>query len=417
VALVDIQVILIQLFVLVLLAQVAAYLCGKARIPVVIGEILVGIAISNIFLNGSSLFSLLGFDQVASQIAFQLLATLGVIFLLFAVGLETPFSELKKVGKVATIVALVGVILPFIGGLLLMVFWGTSMIVSLFVAAALVATSVGVTARVIKDLGLMDTIEARVIIAAAVIDDILGLIVLAMVSGVAQGGAINLVEIAVVAGLAVGFVLLTMFISVIIPRARTSPQVTKFIEKRKPAKRMSLLPFALIVCFGLSALASYLNLAAIVGAFLAGMIFAEFRDIWNGAEKFEPINEFLVPFFFLYVGVQFNVAAFGTASIIILTILLTIVAIITKFAGCAIGAKSLGARSATIVGVGMIPRGEVGITVAFIGFTTGVLTADLYATIIAMALITTLIAPWLLFHTFKQKNKPRLKKMKTQKEF
>ncbi|MDD1769841.1 MAG: cation:proton antiporter [Methanomassiliicoccales archaeon] len=412
---VNIELILVQLFVLVLLARIAAYVCEKSRVPVVIGEILMGIVIANIGINGITLYAYVGLDQDPSQVVFVLLATLGVIFLLFAVGLESPFSELNKVGKVATIVAILGVILPFIGGLLLMLVWGTSMIVSLFIAAALVATSVGITARVIKDLGLMDTIEARVIIAAAVIDDILGLIVLAMVSGVAQGGALNLIEVAVVAGLAVGFVLLVMFISSIIPRARTSPQVTKFMEKRKPSRKRSLLPLALIVCFGLSALASYLSLAAIVGAFLAGMVFAEFRDIWPGTEKFEPINEFLVPFFFLYIGVRIQLGAFGTMSIIILTILLTIVAIITKFAGCAIGAKSLGARSATIVGVGMIPRGEVGLTVAFIGLSAGVLQNDMYTVIVAMALITTLVAPYLVTHAFNLKNKPRLKKMKPQK--
>ncbi len=413
----NIEIILVQLFVLVLLARIGAYLCEKIRVPTVIGEILIGIVIANIGINGITLYTYIGLDQDPSQVVFVLLATLGVIFLLFAVGLETPFSELKKVGKVATMVAILGVILPFVGGLLLMLVWGTDMIASLFIAAALVATSVGITARVIKDLGLMDTIEARVIIAAAVIDDVLGLIVLSMVSGISQGGALNLIDIAVVAGLAVGFVLLVMFISAIIPKARTSPQVTKFVKKREPSKRRSLLPLALIVCFGLSALANYLSLAAIVGAFLAGMVFAEFRDIWPGTEKFEPINEFLVPFFFLYIGVRIQLGAFGTWSIIILTALLTLVAIVTKFAGCTIGAKSLGARSATIVGVGMIPRGEVGLTVAFIGLSTGVLTNDLYTVVVAMALATTLVAPYLVTHAFNLKNKPRLKKMKPQKEF
>ncbi|MGD1060666.1 MAG: cation:proton antiporter [Methanomassiliicoccales archaeon] len=414
---VDIEIILVQLFVLVLLARVAAYLCEKAKIPVVIGEILMGIAIANIGINGVTLYTYIGLDQDPSQIVFVLLATLGVIFLLFSVGLETPFSELRKVGKVATTVAILGVILPFVGGLLLLLVWGTSMIVSLFIAAALVATSVGITARVIKDLGLMDTIEARVIIAAAVIDDILGLIVLSMVSGVSQGGALNLLDIAVVACLAVGFVLLVMFISTLIPKARTSTSVIKFTEKRKPRKTRSLLPLALVVCFGLSAMASYLNLAAIVGAFLAGMLFAEFRDIWPGTEKLEPINEFLVPFFFLYIGVRIQLGAFSTVSIIVLTLLLTVVAIVTKFAGCAVGAKSLGARSATIVGVGMIPRGEVGLTVAFIGLSNGVLTNDMYSVIVAMALITTIVGPWLITHSFNLKNKPRLKKMKAQKDF
>jgi Kef-type K+ transport system membrane component KefB len=419
VAEVNIETILVQLFVLVLLALVAGYLSRLARIPAVIGEILMGIAISNIFINGTSLYQLLGLNDPnnAGAIVFSVFASLGVIFLLFTVGLQTPFSELRKVGRLATIVAVLGVILPFVGGLLLMLAFGTSMLESLFIGAALVATSVGITARVIKDLGVMDTIEARVIIGAAVIDDILGLIVLAMVSGIAQGGTMNLIDIAVVAILAVGFVLVVMYISTLIPRARASPQVTKFVEKRKkPKGARSLLPLALITCFGLSALASFLSLAAIVGAFLAGMLFAEFKDIWPGEEKFTPINEFLVPFFFLFIGVQVNLAQFGTWPIIILTVILTAVAIITKFLGCFLGARSLGYRSATVVGVGMIPRGEVGIIVASVGLSAGVVTNDLYTVVIAMSLVTTLIAPSLVTHAFNLKNKPKLKKMKAQKE-
>ncbi len=414
---VNIEIILVQLFVLVSLALVAAYLSRLARVPGVIGEILVGIALSNVAINGTSLYEYIGLSDPTSAgaIVFSVFASLGVIFLLFTVGLETPFSELRKVGRLATTVAVLGVILPFIAGVTLMLVFGTSTIESLFIGAALVATSVGITARVIKDLGLMDTIEARIIIGAAVIDDILGLIVLAMVSGIAQGGALNLVDIAVVAILAISFVLIVMYISTLIPKARASAQVSRFVEKRKARTGRSLLPLALITCFGLSALASYLNLAAIVGAFLAGMLFAEFKDIWPGEEKFSPINEFLVPFFFLFIGVQVNLAQFGTVPIIILTIILTAVAIATKFIGCFIGARSLGYRSATVVGVGMVPRGEVGIIVASIGLSAGVISNDIYTTVIAMSLITTLIAPSLVTRAFNLKNKPRLKKMKAEK--
>jgi len=170
------------------------------------------------------------------------------------------------------------------------------------------------------------------------------------------------------------------------------------------------LPLALLVCFGLSALASYLNLAAIVGAFLAGMLFAEFRDVWPAEEKFGPINELFVPFFFLFIGIQVKLGEFANTAIIVLMLAVILVAIITKFVGCGLGARKLGARSAAVVGVGMIPRGEVGIIVASIGLTSGVIGNDLFTVVVAMSLVTTLLAPWLITFAFNRRNRP--KKMK-----
>jgi len=262
----------------------------------------------------------------------------------------------------------------------------------------------------------MDTIEAKVIIGAAVIDDVLGLIVLAMVTGVAQGGTLNLIDIAVVASLAVVFVLVVMFISALIPKARKRSQVQELLNKSRAWKHWSPLPFALIICFGLAALASYLSLAAIIGAFLAGMLFAEFRDIWPTEDKFAPINEFLVPFFFLFIGIQVNLSSFSEASILALVILVTAVAIITKFVGCGLGAKGLGRKSALIVGVGMVPRGEVGIIVASIGLTSGVLDNSLFSVVVAMSLITTLISPALLTFAFNHKNRGKKRKMDLDKD-
>jgi Kef-type K+ transport system membrane component KefB len=301
-------------------------------------------------------------------------------------------------------VAVLGVILPFVTGLVLMLFLNFSTIESLFVAAALVATSVGITARVIKDMGKMETTEARVILAAAVIDDVLGLIILAIVSGMSSGGHLDLLDVAVVAGLAVGFVLIVMFITTLIPRLRQARRKTNTTSKRQRRIEVSLLPLALIVCFGLSALASYLDLAAIVGAFLAGMLFAEFNDLWPGKERFEPINEFLVPFFFLFIGLQVDLGQFSSLDIILLAIAITVLAIITKYVGCSIGARKMGRGSANIVGVGMIPRGEVGIIIASIGLTTGALTNNLFSIVVFMSLATTIIAPSMVTWAFKRKD-------------
>lgn len=408
---VNLEVILVELFFLVLLALLAGMLCSLVRIPKLVGEIVVGIAIANLTINGQSIFSLLELSDPQNFAVFQVFAELGVIFLLFTVGLETPFHELRRVGGMATMVAVLGVILPFVTGLVLMLFLNFSTIESLFVAAALVATSVGITARVIKDMGKMETTEARVILAAAVIDDVLGLIILAIVSGMSSGGHLDLLDVAVVAGLAVGFVLIVMFITTLIPRLRQARRKTDTTTKRQRRIEVSLLPLALIVCFGLSALASYLDLAAIVGAFLAGMLFAEFNDLWPGKERFEPINEFLVPFFFLFIGLQVDLGQFSSLDIILLAIAITVLAIITKYVGCSIGARKMGRGSANIVGIGMIPRGEVGIIIASIGLATGALTNNLFSIVVFMSLATTIIAPSMVTWAFKRKDsaKPTFK--------
>lgn len=407
----NLEVILVELFFLVLLALLAGMLCSLVRIPKLVGEIVVGIAIANLTINGQSIFSLLELSDPQNFAVFQVFAELGVIFLLFTVGLETPFHELRRVGGMATMVAVLGVVLPFVTGLFLMLLLNFSTIESLFVAAALVATSVGITARVIKDMGKMETTEARVILAAAVIDDVLGLIILAIVSGMSSGGHLDLLDVAVVAGLAVGFVLIVMFITTLIPRLRQARRKTDTTTKRQRRIEVSLLPLALIVCFGLSALASYLDLAAIVGAFLAGMLFAEFNDLWPGKERFEPINEFLVPFFFLFIGLQVDLGQFSSLDIILLAIAITVLAIITKYVGCSIGARKMGRGSANIVGIGMIPRGEVGIIIASIGLATGALTNNLFSIVVFMSLATTIIAPSMVTWAFKRKDsaKPTFK--------
>jgi Kef-type K+ transport system membrane component KefB len=391
-----IELILFQLFVLILFAKIAAIFFEFIHLPPVIGEIIAGIVIGNTFL--------FDFLQLATNIeVLSVLAELGVIFLLFAIGLETPFSELRKVGGNAILVAVLGVIFPFIFGYLLIVYSGHPQIEALFIGAAMTATSVGITARVIKDMNLMSSIESKVIIGAAVIDDVIGLVVLAMVSGIASGGALDIVDTVIVAALAVLFVVAVVFVgSGLLPRVRryapefkTAPQLVGLRRKISP------LAVALIVCFGLSAMASYVGLAAIVGAFLAGMIFAEFKDLFQVGEQFEAINEFLVPFFFLYIGISVNLSTFG--GVAILALLITFVAIATKFVGCAVGAYRLGAKSATIVGVGMVPRGEVGLIIASVGLSIGSISGDMFSVVVFMSLLTTLVAPPLLTYAFRSK--------------
>ncbi len=391
-----IELILLQLFILILFAKIAAIIFEFIHLPPVIGEIIAGIIIGNTFL--------FDFLQLATNIeVLSVLAELGIIFLLFAIGLETPFSELRKVGGTVVLVAVLGVIFPFIFGYILIAYSGFPQIEALFIGAAMTATSIGITARVIKDMNLMNSIESKVIIGAAVIDDILGLVVLAVISGIASGGALDILDTVIVAALAVLFVVAVVFVGEgLLPRIRKrSPEFKTLPQPVGLRRKISPLAVALIVCFGLSALASYVGLAAIVGAFLAGMVFAEFKDLFPVGEKFEAINEFLVPFFFLYIGISVDLSTFG--GVAILTLLITSVAIATKFIGCGLGAYRLGAKSAAIVGVGMAPRGEVGLIIASVGLTMGSISSDMFSVVVFMSLLTTLVAPPLLTHAFRWK--------------
>jgi Kef-type K+ transport system membrane component KefB len=410
VAVVELQQVLLQLFVLIAFAMAAAVICKLVKVPTVIGEILVGIIIGN-----TGMFAALQLGGDAQ--VFEVFKQLGVIFLLFAVGLMTPYSELRKVGKTAFMVASLGVVFPFIGGYLFMTVLGYGLIPALFVAAAMVATSVGITARVIGDMGLSDAIESRIIIGAAVIDDVLGMLVLAVVVGIAGGSGTDIAQTAIVAIEGVVFVIAVIIIGgMVIPKVRKTRDKKVDVERplRTASSLLSPLPLALVVCFGLSFVAASFGLAAIIGSFLAGMAFAEFQDRWPCKEKFEPINEFLVPFFFIFVGIQVQLSSFN--DIILIGLGLTAVAILTKIVGCGLGSRSLGGKSAMVIGVGMAPRGEVGLIVATIGLGMGVVTTTIYSVVVFMSLATTIAAPAMLTYAFRAKFKKKEKRIERDDE-
>lgn len=393
---ISIETVLLQLLVLFLLAKVAGVLCEQIKISPVIGEIFAGVLIGN-----TILYQWLSLD--IDLTLFQVLSELGVIFLLFAVGLETPFSELRKVGRTAIQVAVLGVIVPLITGFALITALGHGQTEALFIAAAMVATSVGITARVIKDMNLTQTIESRIIIGAAVIDDVLGMIVLAIVVGIASGGSTPLAIILVsIEGIL--FVLMVIFIgSILLPNARKKMTSRRGPNQTVEKKRhgISPLPLAIIVCLGLSFAASFIGLAAIIGAFLAGMAFAEYKDKWPIEDDFHPINEFLVPFFFLFVGVSVSLSSFG--DVLVIALLVTLLAVAAKYVGCGLGAWKLGGKSATIIGVGMVPRGEVGIIVASVGLSMAVISDSMFSVVVFMSIATTIIAPPLLTWAFQRR--------------
>jgi Kef-type K+ transport system membrane component KefB len=367
--------ILLTLFIMLAAAKFMAEVFERLRQPAVAGEIVAGILI------GPSLLNLAAPTEITS-----ILAEIGVIFLLFNVGLETKPAAIFKVGKTAALVAVLGVALPFIAGWLLMRAWGSTSVESLFVGTALVATSVGITARVLSAMGLLDAPTARIILGAAVIDDILGLLVLAVVSSMAAG-AVNYVEILTTAALAIGFTVFMTFVA-----APVVTRVAPSADRLRSGHGMFIL--GLVLCLGLSVAAAFIGVAAIIGSFLAGMAMAEAsEDHPNMHRQINGVTEFLVPFFLVNIGMQLRLDVFRSPSVIVLCVLVTLVAVATKLFGCGLGAINLGIKRAAQVGMGMVPRGEVGIIVAQIGLSLAVIGPELYGVVLFMAVATTLIAP------------------------
>lgn len=367
--------IVLALFIVLVAAKLAAELFERLRQPAVVGEILAGILI------GPSVLSLVQPTDVLDA-----LAEIGVIFLLFTVGLETRPSDIFQVGRTATMVAVLGVVVPFLAGWGLLTLWpGHSSIEAIFMGAAMVATSVGITARVLSGMGLITAEASRVIIAAAVIDDVIGLLVLAVVSSLAKG-SINYLNIGLIAGLAIGFTLLVvLFGSRVVNRIK------------QPVKDLridhSLLIFALVLCFGLAAVASFIGIAGIVGGFLAGVALSEATDETRLHQQSQTLTEFTTPFFLVTIGMKLNLGIFLSSEVVTLSAVVIVLAIATKFIGCGLGAAGMGRKRAIQVGVGMIPRGEVGIVVAQIGLSLAVVGDEVYGVVLAMAVITTLVAP------------------------
>lgn len=366
--------VLLALFIALVAAKLMAEAFERIRQPAVIGEILAGVIIGPAVLN-----------WVQPTDVMDALAEIGIIFLLFTVGLETRPSDIFKVGGTALLVAVLGVIVPFIAGWGLLSWWpGYTWIEAIFLGAAMVATSVGITARVLSHMGLITAQASQVILAAAVIDDVIGLLVLAVVSSVAQG-RVNYLHIALTAVLAVGFTLFTITVG-----ARVVKSVKQPVKDLKI--NHSLFIFALILCFGLAAVANLIGIAGIIGAFLAGVALSEASDGTRLHSQSQALTEFLTPFFLIAIGMKLDLKIFLSSQALLLAAIVILLAVLSKFVGCGIGALGMGKRRALQVGVGMIPRGEVGIVVAQIGLAmTG--NSTLYGVAVAMAVVTTLVAP------------------------
>ncbi len=354
----------------------------RLKQPGIVGEILAGAVIGP---------HALGWVQSSETLT--TLSELGVMFLLFRIGLEVRPSHLLSLGATAVSVAASGVVVSFGMGVGIALLFGQTLLQALFVGTAISATSVVITAEVLSSRGLLQERASQTILAAAVVDDVLGLVVLALVTNVARG-SVNFLEIAFTALLAVAFVLLFAFwghraVRHVVPRVEAS---------MRTAEAQFAISIALL--FALSLLAVYAGVAAIIGAFLAGMALSETVD-----ERVHimtaGVSEFLVPFFLAGIGMSLDPAVFRNTSTVLLAGVLLVAALLAKLLGCGLGAWRLGRTDALRVGVGMAPRGEVGMVVAQIGRGLGIMPESIFAIVVFLSIATTMIAPPLIRLAFR----------------
>ncbi|HET7267833.1 MAG TPA: cation:proton antiporter [Oleiagrimonas sp.] len=372
--------ILLALFIVFVAAQVGAEVAQRLKLPGVVGEIIAGCVI------GPSVLGWIQPAQIAAGMPLDVLAEMGVVFLMFSVGLETRLDDLKKVGRSAMMVGVLGVMFPFVAGALWAHGGGYAWTESMFVAAAMVATSAGITARVLQQMGVLKRIESQVIMGAAVIDDILAMLLLGVVSSLHEGAALDWQRLILTLVGAIGFVLVVGW-----GGARMMRRDSRWLDA--PLNPHSPLAIVLAMCLGLAFAATRFGLAAIIGAFLAGMIASESRHHKSLEKQFQPLLTLVTPFFFVVIGARIELAQLADSHALWMLLVITVIAIITKLAGGFLGALSMGKRGATIVGFGMVPRGEVGVVVASLGLAVGAFGQQLYAIIVAMSLLTAMITP------------------------
>lgn len=388
---------LLSLAIILTAAKLGGHVASRMRQPPVLGELLAGVLLGNLMLIGVP-----ALEYLKSDPAVDVLSRLGVILLLFQVGLEATVAQMMKVGLSSLLVASLGVIGPFVLG------WGVGawllpaagLYAHIFLGATLTATSVGITARVLKDLNRSDTDEARIILGAAVIDDVQGLVILAVVTGIIAtanaGGSASFAAVGVVLAKATIFLVGALWLG-----TRLSPRVFFWASRLNASG--ALLAAGLVFCFALAWTADAIGLAPIVGAFAAGLVLEDvhYRDFTDRGERalhelIEPIASFLVPVFFVLMGIRTDLHAFASLPVLGLAAALTVAAVLGKQL-CALGV--IGSRLDRLsIAVGMMPRGEVGLIFANIGLTLvvagrQVVDQNVFSAVVVMVIVTTLMTP------------------------
>jgi Kef-type K+ transport system membrane component KefB len=382
---------LFYFFIIFASAKILGELFVRLRMPAIVGELMAGVLLGNY---------VLGIISTENHVLMSF-AEIGVIFLLFHVGLEIRVKDLFAVGRTAVFVGLLGVLFPLIMGFLTVFWLGFPFIESLFIATAILATSVGISVKVLQDMGLIKHKVACIVLGAAVLDDILALIALAIVKGLAAK-EFNVVEISLLVLESIAFVgFLTWWGPKVARRTR------KWVEKLNIPEG----PFVLsvILCLGLAELADVIGLAAIIGSFMAGIVIDEMAGVYDLENKVKYVNEFLLPFFFVMMGAHLDPRAFIDPRLVLLILVISAVAVISKMLGAALASWKEDWRTRIQTGICMIPRGEVGIIVALIGLSLNSITQDVYTVVLSMSLLTTIITPPLIIMAFRKGRRRRRK--------
>ncbi|MCI0661760.1 MAG: cation:proton antiporter [Acidobacteria bacterium] len=401
------------LAVLLLIAKLGGELFERIKQPPVLGELIGGIIIGNLIIIG-----FMGFEPLKTNAVIGALAEIGVIILLFEVGLESNIGEMLEVGWSSLLVALAGVIAPFFLGWGVAAYFmpGEDMLAHIFIGATLCATSVGITARVLKDLGRLQARESRIILGAAVIDDVMGLLILGVVAGAINaattGTTLSFTGVALITGKAIVFL-----VAAIAAGRYLMPHL--FHHAGKLEVRGVFLALAISFCFFLAWLAAKVGLAPIIGAFAAGMVLddSHYESFRRKGEKrleelIQPVGDLLVPLFFVLMGLKVDLRAFARPELLSFAIVLTIAAVIGKQI-CSLAVIDKGINR-FVVGLGMVPRGEVGLIFAGIGASLmlpnaqgvyePVINAATFGVVVFMVVITTLLTPPALKWAIKKKD-------------
>ena len=378
---VDLARLLLDLLIVIAAAKFAAEVAERLRVPAVLGEITAGILVGP---------SVLGLVEIGGErgVSLALLAEIGVLLLLLSVGMEMDLGELGKVGGTSLVVAVIGVIAPFTLGTGVAVVLGEPTDSAVFFGAALTATSVGITARVFGDLRALASIEARIVLGAAVADDVLGLIILTVVVKVVSGGSVGPGIVIETIGLAVAFLIGTGVVGLLVV-----PRVFAVIHRRATSgATVVVAAFTLMLAF--AALADVAKLAFIIGAFMAGLALGRTQQHERIATDLGAVANVFIPVFFLSIGINADLGAMAEPAVLGLAAALTVVAVGGKLVS-ATGVR-VGRADRLLIGIGMIPRGEVGLIFASIGLANGVLNGDQYGAMLIVILVTTVITPPLL---------------------
>ena len=387
--------------ILLFAAKLMAELFLRLKLPIVLGELIAGMIVGPFALGGLQIIDGKQLLQINDEI--RILGEMGAIVILFMAGLEMTPKEFLKGGKAAFVVGTLGVVIPFFVGLAVFQFFGFDALQSMLIATALTATSIAISIQVLNEFGKIKTPEARLIIGAAIVDDILAIAVLSVVTSIAgsDGGVdnIDITEVTITILQVLGFFAIMLIVAVVI--------IPKVITPRLWKAKGSVEGIATAAFFGAAALAGSIGLSPIVGAFAVGMALSTtkvFDKIENYVGK---IGLIFAPLFFAIIGAQVDLRAVNL-EILLLSAIIVAVAVTTKLFGCGLPAmyflksKQKGLR----VGIGMISRGEVGLIVAGVGITAGILTSEVYSTIIIMVVVTTIITPiWLKIEYRKEQRK------------